>query len=111
MTTEEDARLQWGKDVIAHVHREQTRWGRMYDPAKDRKYTTKDIVDAAGLLLIVVDERPAITQEELTLVKRQLTASKARETKAQNKVNALRAQVGELEELVEELQDEISRSE
>lgn len=95
--------LAWAEEVLDHVHTMQTRWGKHYDVGRDSVYFPADIADAAGIILIELRSRSEITPEDLTKVKRQLTASKAREGKKQKQVDKLREELGDAQQEIQEL--------
>jgi len=93
----------WAEGVLKHIHDEQTRWGRQYSVATDRVYPPSDIAQAAGIIMLEMETRSTITPEELTKVKRQLTASKARETKAGKKLAKVREELSESQQELQNL--------
>ena len=95
--------LNWAQDVLKHVNYMQNRWGKHYDVAKDAVYSPEDIARAAGIVAYELEQRSVASPEEFNKVKRQLTASKAREAKAQKQVEKLREELGDSQQEVQEL--------
>jgi len=85
--------LGWAKGVLEYIAAQKVRWGKMWSVNTDRLYHADDIAEAAGIVMQELVKKSDITQEEHTLVKRQLTASKAREAKMKKAIGKLKAKV------------------
>lgn len=107
MTKEANENLDRARAIIEHVGRESLRWGKLYDITKDPTFSARDITEAAATLMVEFDERSAIKPEELTKLKRQLTASKAREGKLKKQIAQLKQRLTSKDETMEDLANKL----
>ena len=92
--------------IVEKIRNKREQYGRnLYDPGKDSEYHAVQILDAYEALIDDLDERAGGVNDALVKARRETNAAKARETRAQNKNNELRAKIENLESTIKTLKD------